>query len=125
MQVEVRHKILSVKESLVALLETKIKPASYHCVKNAILPAGWLEVSNADICSSTRIWLLWNPRFVPIQVLDVEAQLINCDVKFDYVKLYFSACYGYNSYIQCRELWQSLISKNQSSWPWMVAGEHC
>ena len=58
MQVELRHKLLSVKASLVALLETKIKPTSFHYVKTSILPNGWMEVSNVDICSSIQIWLL-------------------------------------------------------------------
>eukprot|EP00268_Persea_americana_P005851 TRINITY_DN12021_c0_g3_i1.p1 TRINITY_DN12021_c0_g3~~TRINITY_DN12021_c0_g3_i1.p1 ORF type:complete len:434 (+),score=46.51 TRINITY_DN12021_c0_g3_i1:1707-3008(+) len=105
MQLEIRQKILSVKASLVALMETKLKPASFHCIKNYILPSRWLEVSNVDVCSSIRKWLLWNPRVVTLHVL-VEAQLIHCDIKFGAVQLYFSACYGMNNYIHRRDLWR-------------------
>lgn len=98
-----------------------MKRSSSHCLKSSIIPNGWLEFSNANICSSTRIWLLWNPRVVTLQVLDVEAQLIHCDIRFATVQLYFSPCYGHNSYIQRRELWQSLVSKNNCTRPWVVA----
>ena len=49
MQLEVRQKIQTSKASLVVLLETKVKQSSYHCMKNSILPVGWLESSNLDV----------------------------------------------------------------------------
>lgn len=115
MQLEVRQRIQTLQASLVVLLETKVKRTSFYSMKNVILPNGWLEASNVDICSSTRIWLLWNPRFVSAQILNVENQIIHCDIKYRNIQIFFFACYGTNSYIQCRDLWQSIISKSSYS----------
>lgn len=123
MQLEVRQKIQTVNASLVALLETRIKPASFYYIKNYLLPNGWLETSNVDICSSSRIWLLWNPRKVHLQVLNMESQVIHCDVKFGNFQFFFSACYGSNNYIQRRELWLSLVSNARTSQSWVIAGD--
>lgn len=121
MQLEVRQRIQALKASLVVFLERNVKPTSFHCLKNAILPNGWLEVSNVDICSSARIWLLWNPRFVSTQILDVENQIIHCDSQYKNIRLFFSACYGTNTYIERRDLWKSILSKaNMSSRPWVL-----
>ena len=65
----------------------------------------------------------WNSRVVTFKVLNVETQLLHCDIKFGHVQLYFSACYGDNSYIHRRDLWQSLVSKANSSCPWVIAGD--
>lgn len=123
MQMEVKQKIQSVQASLVALLETRIKPASFYCIKNFLLRNGWLETTNVDTCSSSWIWLLWNPRSVHLQVLHMEPQNIHCAVQFSNFQFYFSACYGHNNYIQRRELWQSLVLKATTSQPWVLAGD--
>ena len=78
-------------------------------IKNSILPNGWLEFSNIDVFSTARIWILWNPKVVSVQNLNTDAQVIHGDINYDSSVFHLSACYGFNNYIQRRDLWKSIV----------------
>lgn len=81
-----------------------MKSSSLNSVANLILPNGWVEKSNGADSSSARIWFLWNPRVVYVQVLHKNAQFMHCDVKYKNAMFELTACYGYNNYMQRRDL---------------------
>lgn len=125
MQVDVRNKIRTLKLSLVVLLETMVKQASYNYIANSILPACWKEVSNLEDGSTTaRIWMMWDPQVVHATISSQNPQCMHCDIKYGTVDFLLSMCYGYNNYMQHRDLWKSVIHRSKNSGlPWIVAGD--
>lgn len=92
------------KLALVVLLETKVKQNSYNAIANSIVPNGWQENCNIDGGSAARIWVMWHPRLVRVNLNARTAQCMHCDVKYGTEYFLFSACYGFNNYIHMREL---------------------
>lgn len=124
MQADVRNKIRILKLSLVVLVETKVKQASYTYIANSILPNGWKESSNMEAGSTARKWLMWDPRVVQVTVASWNPQYMHCNVKYGTVAFLLSVCYGYNNYMQRRDLWKSIIDRSKDSGLlWIVAGD--
>lgn len=46
-----------------------------------------------------------------------DAQCIHCDVKYGNVDFLLPVCYGFNNYMQRRDLWRSSVL------PWIVSGD--
>ena len=112
------------KLALVVLLETKVKQSCYHYIANSIMPNGWRETSNIEDDSSTRTWTLWDPRMVHVMLSIRTIQNMICMLKSGNVEFFFSACYRFNSYMQRRVLWKSIIEQSKySGLPWIAVGD--
>lgn len=124
MQAEIRTKIQKMKLDLVILLETRVKQTSYHSVSSSVVPNGWMESSNMNDGSSARIWILWNPRVTQVTISSKSAQCMHCEIKYGDLVFFLSACYGFNNYIQRKDLWNTIIQNSKSiKIPWIVAGD--
>lgn len=106
------------------LVETKVKQASYTYIANSILPNGWKESSTMEDGSTARIWMMWDPRLVQVTIASRNPQYMHCDVKYGTMAFLLSVCYGYNNYIQRRDLWTSITDRSKNSGlPRIVVGD--
>lgn len=90
MQAEIRDKIRSLNLHIVGLLETRVQSSSHN---NSILPSGWADYSNHDICSNARTWILWNLGLVKLSILEVGIQFVHCEISI-YNFLFYLLCYA-------------------------------
>lgn len=104
MQSDIRNKIFNLKLALVVLVETKVKQSSYNYIANSVMPNGWRETSNIEDNYSVRIWMMWDPRLVHVTVSFRDAQIMHCKVKYENVDFLYLVCYGFNIYLQRRDL---------------------
>lgn len=72
MQAEIQDKIRSLNLHIIGLLETRVQSSSPYVGGNSILPFGWADYSNHDICSHAQTRILWNvPRLVKLSIVEV------------------------------------------------------
>jgi len=87
----------------VALVETKVKLAIATPISWNATPH-WSAVTNAHICSRSRIWLLWNPDIAHVQILHIHEQYIHCNIKLGTAEFAFRLIYGANQAVKRQHL---------------------
>ncbi|XP_020251079.1 uncharacterized protein LOC109828510, partial [Asparagus officinalis] len=109
-----------------ALLETKIKESKLsNSVKR--ITNDWKWLSNVRNSSKARILILWDPRILDTQIVNISDQQITCAVKsFDgRLDCVISSVYGFNQMEGRKELWADLIhiQKSIGNVPWLICGD--
>ena len=67
MHLEIQNKIQFLKLHIVGLLETRVRDSSLSYIRSSAMLLGWLDHCNLQYCASSRIWLMWNPKFAKIK----------------------------------------------------------
>ena len=99
MQAAIRYQIRHLKLAMIIMLESKVKHSSYTFIVNSVLPHGWNESSNIATGSSARIWVMWDPRLIHVDVKASTTQCMHCEVMYGNEHFFFTACYGFNDYM--------------------------
>ncbi|XP_020261656.1 uncharacterized protein LOC109837719 [Asparagus officinalis] len=125
-QLLVNKFLLQYHISFIALLETKIKESKLpNSVKR--ITNDWKWLSNVRNSSKARILILWDPRILDTQIVNISDQQITCAVKsFDgRLDCVISSVYGFNQMEGRKELWADLIhiQKSIGNVPWLICGD--
>ncbi|KAL0423921.1 UNVERIFIED_CONTAM: hypothetical protein Sradi_0926900 [Sesamum radiatum] len=74
-----------------------------------------------------RIWLVWFPLEVSVEILKVETQIIHCRAfnKHTHTRCLISVLYGASDLIPRRQLWDALqtLATGIQDEPWLVLGD--
>ncbi|XP_011016272.1 PREDICTED: uncharacterized protein LOC105119785, partial [Populus euphratica] len=84
----------------------------------------WKVHSNAEVASSARIVVFWNPATVHVELLDVSAQGLHVLIssRVHQFSIYATFVYGFNTLLARRTLWSDLRNWNPNS-PWIILGD--
>lgn len=112
------------KCSLAGLIETKTTIERTQEIKQAICPS-WEVVTNAMVGSRSRIWLIWDPNRVAVQIHQVHRQFIHARVTLvDMRKVFLTIVYGSNDHNESKELWDGICEINNTMEDtWLVGGD--
>ncbi|XP_060964143.1 uncharacterized protein LOC133033437 [Cannabis sativa] len=110
------------KVGFAALFETKVK--HQKVVDDVVNNFPNLEIFSSEIISR-RILLLWQRKFVSVDILIEDPQLIHCKVRIRGLQIAFfvTAVYGFNSINERKDLWSKLQSLGQNVEPWVIFGD--
>ncbi|XP_060972431.1 uncharacterized protein LOC133038330 [Cannabis sativa] len=105
-----------------ALFETKVK--HQKVVDDVVNNFPNWEIFSSEIISR-RILLLWQRKFVSVDILIEDPQLIHCKVRIRGLQIAFfvTAVYGLNSINERKDLWSKLQSLGQNVEPWVIFGD--
>lgn len=96
---------------MICLLETKLKQQ-----KELEINAKWrnrLPATDSTPSATGRIWLLWRHQ-VPLQVIEMDTQLIHCSLKHaEHGQIFLTFIYGSNQREERLQLWAKLNSIHQ------------
>lgn len=98
------------KVNLICLLETNIKCGKIEKLVESIF-FGRRYVTHLERHKNGRIWLTWRPNYYSLNLIDMAAQQVTCEVKFIPLQLFFQISYAYpfNSREDRKELWERLL----------------
>ncbi|XP_020262303.1 uncharacterized protein LOC109838257 [Asparagus officinalis] len=125
-QLLVKQHLVQYHISFIALLETKLKDGKLSGTARKIAGT-WEWISNVNYTGTARIFLLWDPNVLDIQVSQSSSQHITCIVKSKdgRVDCIISSIYGFNHLEDRKNLWAELSSLQQSigNSPWLLCGD--
>ena len=125
-QRELRSLILKYKISLIGLNETRVQEDNYHHIASGLMP-GWRCITNYGYHPNGRVWVLWDPSIVSLQLVCTTDQLIQVDATVIQKQLcyYVSFIYGHNDCTLRRVLRSNLraLSSSLLHRPWLVLGD--
>ncbi|XP_062099812.1 uncharacterized protein LOC133805659 [Humulus lupulus] len=105
-----------------AFFETKVKHEKIHEVFGNNCH-NWDYFSSSII--SGRILIIWQAKFVQVDILFEDPQLVHCRVKVNGQKDMFLATvvYGSNSMVDRKSLWDNLANIGHPNCPWIIFGD--
>ncbi|XP_062080485.1 uncharacterized protein LOC133785250 [Humulus lupulus] len=105
-----------------ALFETKVRHEKAAGIISNSFP-NWDYYSSSVI--SYRILLIWQSKFVQVQILDEDPQFVHCKIRVSGHKTEFflTAVYGSNSILERKVLWDKLARLGHLNLPWIVLGD--
>ena len=125
-QKEVSSLIRKHSISLLGLNETRTQSSKHLSIIHAICPS-WRYFTNYSSNPSGRIWIMWDPSLLDVQILASSDQVIHIQAQDiqNQSTMMVSFIYGYNDYILHRELWASIRSFSYTigTDPWLVLGD--
>ncbi|XP_074299624.1 uncharacterized protein LOC141630764 [Silene latifolia] len=87
---------------------------------------GWSICTNASLHNGGRMWLLWDPTKVIVDVLSMTDQTIHARV-YDKIRskgFWYTLVYGFNKAAERENLWKSIRRYHSSIvGPWIVCGD--
>ena len=121
------HSLVHVnKVSIIGILETKVKRKSFPVIAKDLL-RGWKVVSNHHCHYNGRIWVMWNPDIVDVDILLSSSQIMHLAVTVIEKQVTFHAAfvYAFNYYLDRVPLWRSIqnIANSLSDIPWIIMGD--
>ncbi|XP_020255421.1 uncharacterized protein LOC109832477 [Asparagus officinalis] len=112
--------------SYIALLETKIRESRLKDVAKKIAK-NWNWLSNVTNHGKARIWIMWNPNILDIQVNKISDQSITCKVQSldERMKCVITSIYGLNQMQARKDLWLELkmLQLSTINEPWLLCGD--
>jgi exonuclease III len=93
---EVRSMIQRHKNSLICLIETRVKITKADKVRDCIV-LGWDNIFNYDQHILGRIWICWKKSDYQVLVLDKSQQSINCSIKSVNNNFYWFHSFAYGA----------------------------
>ncbi|XP_077234693.1 uncharacterized protein LOC143876899 [Tasmannia lanceolata] len=124
-RIEVRDLIRKTQSPICCLIETKAKIHKLTEYSSFICD-GWQVHGNYSSVVKERIWILWDPRFVNVNILEESSQFSHSEVRLIQTSQSFNltAIYAHNYYISRRALWADLESiEPQVNLPWLLIGD--
>ena len=124
-QDEVRSWVRVNRIFLFGLNETRVRPSSGSRITRSLM-RGWKSINNYNHHSNGRIWILWDPSVVDIDMIYSTSQVIHVTVLLIQKQISFqvSFIYGLNSYTERLPLWRCIrqTARVMDS-PWMLIGD--
>ncbi|KAL0284160.1 UNVERIFIED_CONTAM: hypothetical protein Sradi_7207000 [Sesamum radiatum] len=113
------------KLSFLGLIETRVSFANVQRIRrNLLVNWSWFDDYSGP---AGRIWLVWNPLEVGVDILRVDSQFIHCCAfnKRLHTRCLITVLYGDYDIIPRRNLWRALgdLSTDISDEPWLVLGD--
>ncbi|XP_060170760.1 uncharacterized protein LOC132601709 [Lycium barbarum] len=113
------------KVDVLAITEHRVTESGAVAIVSKLF-LGWNWFSNASPSNKGRIWLVWNPNTIMVQVLVSHAQFIHSFLKCctSSLSFHFSVVYGKHTIADRCEMWSELgdISSSQHG-PWLIMGD--
>ncbi|XP_074298893.1 uncharacterized protein LOC141629864 [Silene latifolia] len=110
-------------------LSQSIQKTKQSIILNRVVERGESSQSRLDngyLHKGGRIWLMWDPQSVIVDVCDVTSQCIHTKV-FDKARqkyFWFTVVYGFNKPVEREPLWDSLRKFHGTvTGPWLVCGD--
>lgn len=110
-QKEVRNFVRDTKLSLLVLVENKVRKTF---LANNCCPS-WSLLHNCMGNGVGRVWILWNPRDLEVEVVSIHEQVI------EDAELFISGVYAHNDGEIRRSLWRHLecVATRKEERPWV------
>jgi len=110
---------------LLVVLETKL---SLKGLENFLCRRfkGWSQVNNFQSHAGGRILILFDPKRIRLDAMEILPQVIHCRVTclVSSISFLLSSVYGFNSIVARRVLWENLKNWGGSlSEPWLLMGD--
>ena len=101
-QSELRSLILKHKIHLIGLNETRVLEENHHNIATSLMP-GWRFITNYRYHYNGRVWVLWDPSILDINIVCMTDQMIHVAVTViqTQTNFYVSFIYAHNDYILC------------------------
>ena len=108
-QEEIRSLIHQHRLSLIGINETRVSIEKSRQIGQTLL-RGWHCVTNYDHHLNGRIWVLWDPNVLNIQLLLSTSQVVHMEVEViqKQIRFHASFLYGLNTSGERRALWESI-----------------
>ncbi|XP_062119222.1 uncharacterized protein LOC133832969 [Humulus lupulus] len=105
-----------------ALFETKVRHEKTAGIISNSFP-NWDYYSSSVI--SYIILLIWQSKFVQVQILGEDTQFVHCKFKVSghNTEFFLTAVYGSNSMLDRKILWDKLAGLGYLNFPWIVLGD--
>lgn len=113
------------KIELFGLLETRIRSRNWNKFRNN-LGSSWSICSNNSLHKGGRIWCIWNPLVIEVDVvmMNIQSILANVTIKTTKVKFWVSLVYGLNKAKERTSLWNEIKQHCKiAQGPWMIGGD--
>ncbi|XP_075099405.1 uncharacterized protein LOC107783472 [Nicotiana tabacum] len=124
-QAEMNLFLHNTKVGLFGFLDTKIKRQKTS-LASLNLCNGWSFSHNLAHHPGGRIWVLWKTNIFSVNITDVSAQMMHCEVEHRGTQHKFQIIfvYGFNDQALRRQLWQELEKiHGVTKKPWAVMGD--
>ena len=126
-QQEIRALIRRNNLSFLSINETRVREGNSLAIIQHLMP-GWLFATNYTHHIGGRIWILWDPNVLLVQVKMITDQLIHVQAMIIQQQrpIEVSCIYGLNYPVPRRTLWRSLclLSDSMGEVPWLVFGDY-
>ena len=122
-QQEVQALVQEHRISLLGLVETKVKAANNSSILQNLL-RGWRVLHNYEYHPNGRIWVLWNPTVMDINLLHTLDQMVHVSATFLEKQHTFQASfvYGFNTPGERLPLWADIMHL-RGHLPWILLGD--
>ncbi|KAL9238855.1 hypothetical protein vseg_013227 [Gypsophila vaccaria] len=112
------------KVDLFGLLETKVASVSLKKVGSFVCE-GWSVCTNSSCHKGGRVWLLWKPNKVVVNMIHVDSQCIVAEVldTVSQCSILITMVYAFNAAVDRLCLWEVLNSFKNYTGPWLVYGD--
>ncbi|XP_074301138.1 uncharacterized protein LOC141632490 [Silene latifolia] len=109
---------------VLGLLETRVKSTKAKTIMRSKFKR-YDAFCNYNKHYNGRIWVLWNPATTKVDILQEEAQVIQCKIRHYLTgkEFYLSVVYGSNSATRRHDLWDSLNQFSTSVTQWEAMGD--
>lgn len=107
-QSEIKNLIAKNRVALMGVLETRVREENMEKVLRGIGLKNWDLITNYNEATLGRIWILFDPRVVQIQVEKSTTQLIHWQVQLEYFRFCWTIVYGHSSAAERVDPWNSL-----------------
>ncbi|XP_059636142.1 uncharacterized protein LOC132278365 [Cornus florida] len=125
-QSEIRKLISKKRLDIVSIIETKISPTNIAVVHSRIA-AHWPLIHNYSFSQLGRIWVMWNPNTINLNVISTTRQSIHCYITIigQNITFYTSFVYASNYAVERLSLWNDIISHSTlvCNNPWILMGD--
>ncbi|XP_075078414.1 uncharacterized protein LOC142164326 [Nicotiana tabacum] len=110
---------------LVGLVETRVKKDKADGIANRVV-LWWKARFNYDHAVNGRVWLLWDPSYYDVSIIDQSAQAIYCDVRgrMNQLNCVMTVIYRFNTIELRKPLWVQLHNlTTEITKPWLIWGD--
>ncbi|XP_077223434.1 uncharacterized protein LOC143857047 [Tasmannia lanceolata] len=122
---EINSLIMKEETPLFCLLKTKAFPSNIQNYMKDLCDS-WNFHTNLNHCNKARIWIIWNPEIVNVNIIEDSHQLICSEAEFLITshKFQFSAIYALNKGTERSVLWETITSlASRINLPWILLGD--
>ncbi|XP_059658543.1 uncharacterized protein LOC132304851 [Cornus florida] len=125
-QAEIKKMISEKKLDILSIIETKVSPVNVDAIHNKIA-AHWHLVHNYSFSQLGRIWVMWNPNTIDLDVVCTTKQSIHCSISIidQNITFYSSFIYASNFAAERLSLWKDINHHSTlfGNSPWLVMGD--
>ncbi|XP_011090072.1 uncharacterized protein LOC105170848 [Sesamum indicum] len=124
-QLAVKDLVTDFRLHFLGLLETRVRLDNTSQIQSFLLPHWKWFVDY--VTTGKRIWIAWDENFVHVDVIELGAQLIHCNVTIRalHESVAMTVIYGANEVADRRDLWTTLgtLAIQCVDTPWLIGGD--